>query len=78
MSEYLTIRETAERLKMHPDTVRDLRSSGQIKAVNVSRNPLGQARWRIPMEELERFIKRRSPIVAPVSRRRSRVKRVYT
>lgn len=78
MSEIYTTTEAARLIKVHPETMRDLINSGQIDATNVARNPLGQPRYRIDAEEIERFLRARKKAAVPKSRRRSKVKRVWT
>lgn len=76
---YLTTRQVAERLKMDPKTVRALYHTGQLKPIDVSVKPGGQARYRVSEEELERFQRRREVSFAPVVRRkRSKMKFIYT
>lgn len=76
----LTTREAAERLAMHPEQVRRLIRSGQLTPIDVSLNPGGgKPRYRISEEELVRFQRsRQAKPSRPVTRKQSKVKRVYT
>jgi excisionase family DNA binding protein len=56
----LTVREVATRLQVHEESVRRWLREGQIRGVPLG----GRAGWRIPEEELGRFLEER--------RRRSR------
>ena len=49
--ELLTVEQAAERLKMHPDTVRRLFREGQLPGRKV-----GARRWRIGATALREFI----------------------
>lgn len=53
LSNYLTVRETAKRLDLTEERVRELIVLKQIKATKVGK-------WRIKPEDLEEFVKRRS------------------
>jgi len=49
----LTVAEVAQRLRVHPDTVRSWLRSGRLGGVFIG----GRGGWRIPPEELERFVR---------------------
>ena len=49
----VTLKEAAEMLDLHVDTIRRAIKAGSLKAFQI--NKAGS--WRIPMEELERFLK---------------------
>ncbi len=51
MSEFLTIREIATRLRVDPVTVRVWCRQGRLKAVRAGKN------WRIKPEDVEEFIR---------------------
>jgi excisionase family DNA binding protein len=51
-----TAPEVAERLKLHINTVRRYIKEGKIKAFKYADN----SRWRIPSEELAKFIQGRA------------------
>ena len=53
LSKYLTVRETAKRLDISEESVRDLINTKELKAVKVGK-------WRVKPEWLERFIRSRS------------------
>ncbi len=52
---FLTVDEVAQRLNVHPDTVRRWIRAGEINALSLG----GPAGYRIPQAELDRFIKER-------------------
>lgn len=68
----LAVARLTERWGVSADHVRDLISSGQLPAIDVSLNPgRGKARWRIPLAAVEEFEKQRtSKPSAPKQRRR--------
>jgi excisionase family DNA binding protein len=49
--ELLTVEEAADRLKMHPDTIRRKLREGQLPG-----RKLGPRQWRISAAALQRFI----------------------
>jgi excisionase family DNA binding protein len=51
----LTVQEVANRLSVHPDTVRQWIRNGEIGAIDLG----GRAGYRISEEDLERFIRER-------------------
>lgn len=51
----LTVREIAERLKVHAGTVRRWLEEGQLHGVRLG----GSTGWRVPEPELIRFLKER-------------------
>ncbi|QDU37659.1 Helix-turn-helix domain protein [Maioricimonas rarisocia] len=69
---YLTVRELAAQLQIKADTVRDLIRRGELRAVNVARNPNGRPRWRIPPEAVAEFEATRAPKPAEPRRKRRR------
>jgi excisionase family DNA binding protein len=50
----LTTQQAAERLNVHPETIRRLVKAGKLKAVALSQT--GRARLRIDEKELQAFI----------------------
>lgn len=55
MDKLLTVREVAERVRVHEDTVRRWLRRGQLGGIWLS----DAAGWRIPEEDLERFLQER-------------------
>ena len=53
--ELLTVKEIAERLKVHQNTVRAWLDRAEIHGIRLS----GKAGWRVRESELERFLKER-------------------
>ena len=51
----LTVKQIAEHLNVHVNTVRRWLESGQLHGVNLG----GSTGWRIRQSELERFLKER-------------------
>lgn len=51
--ELLTVEQAAEKLKMHPDTIRRLLRDGQLPGIK-----LGKRQWRIPSKALDDYIQR--------------------
>ncbi len=49
--ELLTVDQAAERLQMHPDTVRRLLRDGQLPGVKI-----GARQWRVPADALRQYI----------------------
>jgi excisionase family DNA binding protein len=49
---WLTVDEVAERVSMHPDTVRRLLREGRIKGHLINR----RAGWRVKAQDVERFV----------------------
>jgi excisionase family DNA binding protein len=54
-SDLLTIREVADQLGIHPDTVRQLLQSGRLKGIRLGAN---QSEWRVRQRDLRDFIER--------------------
>jgi excisionase family DNA binding protein len=52
ISNYLTIRETAQKLDISEESVRDLINTKQLRAVKIGK-------WRVHSQDLEAFIKSR-------------------
>lgn len=52
--EWLTVQEAAERLKVHPETVRVWLRQGIIKGTQPAMRRIG---WRIPAAEVERLLR---------------------
>lgn len=53
VDELLTVDEIAERLKVHPETVRGWLRSGRLRGVRLGGTKLG---WRVAESELRRFL----------------------
>jgi excisionase family DNA binding protein len=53
MNELLTIEQAAEKLQMHPETVRRLLRKREIPGVK-----LGRREWRIPADALREYFSR--------------------
>ena len=51
----LTPREYAELREISPDKVIGWISDGSLRALNLAASTSGKPRWRIPIEEIERF-----------------------
>lgn len=49
----LSIKEAAEMFDLSPDTIRRAIASGSLKAFQLNK----QGNWKIPIEEIERFMK---------------------
>lgn len=54
MENLYTVEETAEKLKIHPETVRDYLRDGKIGGVKVGRN------WRIRESDILAFVNARA------------------
>ncbi len=61
MAAMFNVVEVARILNLTPEAVRDLIAARQIRAVDVSRSQ-AKARWRIPPESLEQFIRSRATV----------------
>lgn len=57
----LTLKEVAERLKLHPNTLRRYARQGELPAVRFGRV------WRVEEKDLDEFIKTRKRGVNPSS-----------
>ena len=69
----LTVREVAERYGVGEHTVLGwIRTTGELKAVDVSRRLGGRPRWRITPEAIETFELLRTPTPPPPRTRRRR------
>jgi excisionase family DNA binding protein len=56
----LTVEEVAQRLNVHPETVRRYLREGHLKGVRRGGLRIGPAKWWVEEEEVERF-KREHP-----------------
>ena len=56
MSELLTVRDIATRLRVTSETVRRWLRAGALRGIRLS----DRAGWRVPAEELERFLSERA------------------
>lgn len=75
----LTTRQVAERMAIDVGKVTRWIKAGELKAIDVSQTRGGKPRYRIPENELERFIHSRSTLPSkPSKRNRRTTKRVYT
>jgi len=54
----LTTTQAAERLSVHPDTIRRLVKAGKLKAVKISIDATTRSQLRIDEKELEAFMLR--------------------
>lgn len=68
----LTPREYAELREIHVDKVLGWIADGSLRALNLAASTSGRPRWRIPIEEIERFEQTRlsAPVTSPPPRRR--------
>ncbi len=55
-AEYFTVREVADRLKVHPQTLKDWLRSGELEGVNFG----GRTGWRVTDAQLRDFVERRT------------------
>ncbi len=62
-AEYFTVREVAERLKVHPQTLKDWLRSGELEGVNFG----GRTGWRITDAQLRDFVERRTQATKTVA-----------
>lgn len=71
---HYTVQDVVDRFGVTEQTVLHWRSSGQLRAINVGRDPGKQkARWRFSQEEIERFETARATVPpAEPTRRRKR------
>lgn len=53
MDELLTIKEVAEKLKMHPDTIKRMLIAGKMPGYKI------EGSWRVKLNELEKWIEDR-------------------
>jgi len=57
----LTVTQAAQRLQVHPNTVRRYIAEGRLNAVNLTKDSKWTTpRWRISSDELERFVQGRA------------------
>jgi hypothetical protein len=56
----LTPPEVAKRWGVAADKVNHLINTGQLTAVNLACDPKGRPRWRVSIEEVEKFEQKRS------------------
>lgn len=56
MDELLTIKEVAQKLKMHPDTIKRMLIAGKMPGYKI------EGSWRVKQDELERWIEDRKNI----------------
>lgn len=65
---YYTPPQVAKRLAVDPGKVIGWIRRGELRAVNIAERLYGRARWRIPSDELDAFIRRRTsspPVETP-------------
>jgi hypothetical protein len=67
-----TVKSVAELLSSTVEHVRDLINNGDLHAVNIARSGSKKARWRVPVDELERFTAARTQTPKPTTRRKRR------
>ncbi len=72
MSEILTPKQVAERLQVSERTVRAMIASGSLESVNVGLAG-SRKRYRVTLEQLEKFVKRRATSAEPAKKRGPRV-----
>lgn len=68
----LTVAEIAERYGVSQHTILGWIRTGELRAVDVSRNPGGRPRWRVTEESLAAFEALRTPTPVPQAKRRRR------
>lgn len=52
----LTVREVADRLNVHPETVKRWLRSGRLKGTKLPAGRWGRGEWRIAEEDLQAFL----------------------
>ncbi len=62
-AEYFTVREVADRLKVHPQTLKDWLRSGELEGVNFG----GRTGWRVTDQQLRDFVERRTQATKTVA-----------
>ncbi len=62
-AEYFTVREVADRLKVHPQTLKDWLRSGELEGVNFG----GRTGWRVTDAQLRDFVERRTQATKTVA-----------
>ncbi len=62
-AEYYTVREVADRLKVHPQTLKDWLRSGELEGVNFG----GRTGWRVTDAQLRDFVERRTQATKTVA-----------
>ena len=72
----LTPPQLARKWGVHPAKILALISTGQLRAWNCAVDPKGGPRWRIGLDEVERFIQSRTKQPPPPKQRRRRRKAV--
>ena len=73
VSQMLTPPRVAERLKVSPEKVITWIRSGELAAADVSLRPgTGRPRFRVDPQELDAFLRRRSVVPTPKTKRRRR------
>jgi excisionase family DNA binding protein len=73
----MTVKEAATKLEVSPSTIRQWITTGEIRAVNLSRDPGSRKpRMRITQEELDKFLLRRSTQPPVKATRRARLPEV--
>jgi len=61
MNGLLTVTEAAKRLRVHVNTVYRYIREGRLNAINLTKDSKWTTpRWRIPGDELEKFLQRRA------------------
>jgi hypothetical protein len=68
-----TVADLCKRWRVGPDKVHGFLRRGELVGVNLASNLAGRPQWRITVESVERFEKRRSSEPAPKVERRRRV-----
>ncbi len=62
-AEYYTVKEVADRLKVHPQTLKDWLRSGELEGVNFG----GRTGWRVTDAQLRDFVERRTQATKTVA-----------
>lgn len=73
MTKLLTIDEVAEHLNVGADKVREWCKSGELAAIDVSRQPSKKPHYRIAMRAVRLFVERRTTVVLKKHKRRRKL-----
>nr|WP_090276815.1 helix-turn-helix domain-containing protein [Mycolicibacterium komanii] len=57
---YVSIQEAADYLSVHPNSIRNWIASGDLIGYRLPNGPRGGIRWRLDLNELEKFITSRA------------------